>query len=70
MTSRTIHDKLVLLSRNLWWAWHPDVLAIFRDLNPALFQQVDNNPVALLANISPQVLEVRTADTELSLIHI
>lgn len=64
MAPRTIHDKLNTLSRNLWWAWNPQVLAIFRDLNPTLFQQVDNNPVALLSNLSPEVLEARTVDTE------
>lgn len=64
MPNMTIHEKLVALSRNLWWAWNPQVLAIFRDLNPILFQQVDNNPVALLANLSPEILQSRTIDTE------
>lgn len=64
MTTRSIHEKLLLISRNLWWAWHPEVLAIFRDLNPVLFQEVDFNPVALMANLSQKVLEARTADTE------
>lgn len=63
MPNRTIHEKLVALSRNLWWAWTPEVLSIFRDLNPTLFQQVDNNPVALLASLSPDVIEARTVDT-------
>jgi len=63
MTSRTIHQKLVVLSRNLWWAWHPEVLAIFSDLDHDLFTRVDKNPVALLANLSPEALEQRTEDT-------
>lgn len=64
MPTRTIHEKLTALSRNLWWAWHPSILNIFRDLNPILFQQLDSNPVALLAALSPEVIEARTVDTE------
>ena len=34
MAAHAAHAKCVALSRNLWWAWHPEVLNIFRDLDP------------------------------------
>ncbi|HEX3449259.1 MAG TPA: DUF3417 domain-containing protein, partial [Isosphaeraceae bacterium] len=33
-------DKLRELARNLWWTWQPNVLALFRELDPALWRKV------------------------------
>ena len=41
-------DKLRKLSRNLWWTWHPEVIAIYRDLNPARWRGTHHNPLAFL----------------------
>src|SRR5262249_28843218 len=30
------------LSRNLWWSWNPDVIRLFRDLDPKLFQTTNH----------------------------
>ena len=37
------------LARNLWWTWQPEVLGLFRELDPAAWRQLDHNPIALLA---------------------
>ena len=63
MISQSIHTKLERLADNLWWTWHPEIRSIFRDLNPTLFEELNHNPVALLNEISSEVLEARTADT-------
>ena len=36
------------LSRNLWWTWNCDAEAVFRSLDPELWEETDNSPVALL----------------------
>ena len=40
------------LAWNYWWSWAPDGIAIFRDLDPEIWQQCEHNPRALLAQVS------------------
>ncbi|HEX5704315.1 MAG TPA: alpha-glucan family phosphorylase [Pyrinomonadaceae bacterium] len=40
------------LAWNYWWSWAPDGPEIFRDLDPGLWQQCEQNPRALLAQTS------------------
>lgn len=44
------------LARNLRWDWHPPTRALFRDLDPDLWEAVDHNPVALLRRVDPERL--------------
>ncbi len=44
-------DKLRDLARNLWWTWQPNVLGIFRDLDPDLWRETGHNPVEFLNRI-------------------
>jgi starch phosphorylase len=49
------------LAWNYWWSWAPDGAAIFRDLDPELWQECEQNPRQLLAKISAyRVAEVAT----------
>ena len=62
MTTRRIPPTLYRLgelARNLWWSWHPDVIGTFRELDPVRWRQLGHNPVALLAEFSPERLERR-----------
>src|SRR2546421_8441995 len=36
------------LAYNLWWCWNPDAVALFRRIDPDLFESLDNSPVRLL----------------------
>ena len=47
-------DKLRELGRNLWWTWQPNVIALFRELDPALWRKVDHNPVEFLKRLRPE----------------
>src|SRR3954467_11923348 len=40
------------LSWNYWWSWSPDGSEIFRDLDPNLWAQCEQNPRLLLTQIS------------------
>ena len=42
------HNRLELLARNLWWSWDHDTTSLFRALDPALWRELDHNPIALL----------------------
>src|SRR5690349_16823564 len=45
-------QPLESLSRNYWWSWAPDGAEVFRDLDSNLWQQCEQNPRLLLAQIS------------------
>jgi starch phosphorylase len=55
-------QPLQALSWNYWWSWAPDGNEVFRDLDPALWQQCEQNPRTLLAQISDLRLAQVAAD--------
>ena len=60
-----IVDRLRELARNLWWTWQPNVINLFRDLDPVLWRTTGHNPVAFLKEISTEQLERRAAEMAL-----
>ena len=44
----SIADKLRELSKNLYWAWHPEFIRVFRDIQPELWREVNHHPVEFL----------------------
>lgn len=62
VTSTTIYDKCLALAHNLWWIWQPEVVNIFRDLDPIRWRQLDHNPIALLGEFTPERLDLRAAE--------
>ena len=55
----TIHDKLSQIAANLWWSWDPELVEVFRLIDTDRFAQLHNNPVQLLAEYTPELLEQR-----------
>jgi starch phosphorylase len=62
LAADTLFEKCVALARNLWWSWHPEVINLFRDLDPIRWRQLDHNPIALLSEFTPERLESRAAE--------
>jgi starch phosphorylase len=58
-------EKLRELARNLWWVWQPNVVGLFRELDPTLWRSVDHNPVEFLKRISADQLLKRAAEMAL-----
>jgi len=52
-------------ARNLYWTWQPEIIDLFRDLDPALWRAVNHNPVELLSRFSPDTLKQKTAELAL-----
>lgn len=52
----TTRQKLTALSRNMWWSWNPEALALFQRLAPNAFASSDNNPAIALRHASEAVL--------------
>src|SRR3954469_18257581 len=49
-------EPLMELARNLWWAWNPDAVELFRRLDRQLWEEVYHNPVKLLGSIEQSKL--------------
>jgi starch phosphorylase len=58
-------ERLWSLAGNIWWSWDPDCISLFRDLNPTRWLQLNQNPIAVLSEMSAEDLEHRA--TELGL---
>ena len=61
-SAQTLYDKCQTLAHNLWWSWHPEVINLFRELDPIRWRQLDHNPIALLKEFTPERLEVRCSE--------
>jgi len=62
VSAQALYEKCNAVARNLWWSWHPDVVNLFRDLDPIRWRQLAHNPIALLAEFTPERLERRAAE--------
>src|SRR3989304_1538147 len=63
---QALYHRGVPLARNLWWSWHPEVVNLFRDLDPIKWRKVDHNPIVLLAEMTPDQLAERASEMVLS----
>ena len=51
--------RLQDLAFNLWWTWHPEVIELFRDLDPELWRETNHNPLALLRRLGEDEVNAR-----------
>ena len=54
-------QRLVELAYNLWWSWHPEAQALYQEIDPGLWKEVNHNPVKFLRRIDQHKLD-RAAD--------
>ena len=63
--SRTLPDeisKLENISANFYWSWRPQGTSLFRDLDPDLWEECEQNPRLLLSRIDDLRLHQKAAD--------
>jgi starch phosphorylase len=58
-------DRLKELSRNLYWAWHPELVRVFRDIDPSLWRTVNHNPVEFLERLAEEVIDRSSQDPKM-----
>jgi starch phosphorylase len=56
-----IIGRLRNLADNLYWGWHPEVIRVFRDLDPELWRAVNHNPIEFLARLAKEILKEKAA---------
>jgi len=57
------------LAYNLYWTWHHDAIALFRRLDPELWEATGHNPVAMLGSVRQERL-LRAASDKAFLAHM
>jgi starch phosphorylase len=57
--------QLFELSMNMWWAWNPSVIKLFRDIDRKAFHESKHNPLMVIKNLSQQRLQELAADAAL-----
>jgi starch phosphorylase len=57
-----LQERLWALARNLWWSWDHNSSSLFLDLDPARWNELNHNPVALLNELPLAKLETRAAE--------
>jgi len=60
-----IAQRLAALAENLYWTWQPELIELFRDLDPSLWRQTDHNPVQFLDRMDAETLEHRAEELAL-----
>ena len=57
-----LQERLWTLARNLWWSWDHNSSSLFLDLDPARWNELNHNPIALLSELPLAKLEARSAE--------
>jgi glycogen phosphorylase len=57
-----VQERLWSLAHNLWWSWDQDSPSLFRDIDPERWGQLNQNPIALLAEIPLVGIERRAQE--------
>src|SRR5579863_9203723 len=57
-----LQERLWTLARNLWWSWDHNSASLFLDLDPARWNELNHNPIALLSELPLAKLENRAAE--------
>lgn len=58
--------RLTELAGNVWWSWNADARLLFRRLDYTLWRSTQHNPVQMLREIEPAVLEKAANDAAFS----
>jgi glycogen phosphorylase len=60
-----LYRQLHELSMNMWWAWNPSVIKLFRDLDPEGFRASKHNPLKVVKSLSPEQVRELAQDAAL-----
>jgi glycogen phosphorylase len=55
--------RLEELAYNIWWSWNSSAQALWRDVDPQLWEEVNHNPVKFLREVSQDRLDRAAEDT-------
>ncbi|HKD76699.1 MAG TPA: DUF3417 domain-containing protein, partial [Ktedonobacterales bacterium] len=56
--------RLSALAYNLWWAWHPQAQALYRAIDPTVWEATNHNAIRVLTEVAPERLQALASDNE------
>jgi starch phosphorylase len=56
--------RLLELSYNLWWTWHPEAVVLFQKIDAELWEEVYHNPVKFFREVRQVALDRAAQSTE------
>jgi len=56
--------KLRDIAYNLWWSWNNEAIDLYREIDLALWENLNKNPVRFLQEVSLHKIEEKLADPE------
>jgi len=62
-----VPQKLIRLkdiANNLWWSWNSDAIDLYREIDLALWEKLNKNPVRFLQEVSQKKLEQKINDPD------
>jgi len=57
-------SRLKDIAYNLWWSWNSDAIDLYREIDLALWEKVEKNPVRFLREVSQKKLEEKINDPD------
>lgn len=57
-------NRLVDLSYNMWWSWHPEAQSLFKRIDAKLWEDVYHNPVLFLREVRQSSLDQAATDAD------
>ena len=57
-------SRLKDIAYNLWWSWNSDAIDLYREIDLALWEKLNKNPVRFLQEVSQKKLEQKLNDSD------
>lgn len=55
-------SRLRDLANNVWWCWQPEAMALFKGMDPDLWEECGHNPIAMVESTPPNRLRDLASD--------
>jgi len=60
-----LEQRLLALARNLWWTWHPEIIQVWRRIDPKLWRESRHSPIAFMRGLDRERLKELSQDPAL-----
>lgn len=57
-------NRLKEIASNMWWSWNNEAIDLYRDIDLALWENLNKNPVRFLQEVSLKKIEEKMSDPE------
>lgn len=64
---KTMKQLLLKLAQNLWWTWHPEIIEIWREIDPQLWRECRHSPILFINSLSDHQLQQLSKDASLKI---